>query len=49
VPSLAPAAKHWIAPFRAAFLDVRMEVDALIAEGDTVVGRFRCSGMREVL
>ena len=43
-PGLAPAAKRWIAPFRASFPDVRMEVVDLIAEGDTVVGRFACSG-----
>jgi predicted ester cyclase len=40
---LAPAAKRWIAPFRAAFPDVRIEVVDLIAEGDKVVGRFTCS------
>lgn len=43
-PRLAPAARRWIAPFRASFPDVHMEVVALIAEGDTVVGRFRCAG-----
>ena len=43
-PTLAPAAKRWIAPFRSSFPDVRMEVVDLIAEGDTVVGRFTCSG-----
>ena len=42
--SLAPEAKAWIAPFRASFPDVHMEVIELIAEGDTVVGRFTCSG-----
>lgn len=42
-PTLAPAAKDWIAPFRATFPDVRMEVIDLIAEGDKVVGRFTCS------
>ena len=41
-PELAPAARRWIAPFRAS-LDVRMEVVELIAEGDKVVGRFTCS------
>jgi predicted ester cyclase len=41
---LAPAARRWIAPFRAAFPDVHMEVVDLIAEDDKVVGRFRCSG-----
>jgi predicted ester cyclase len=40
---LAPAARRWIAPFRASFPDVHMEVVELIAEGDKVVGRFTCS------
>lgn len=43
-PTLAPRAKRWIAPFRSSFSDVRMEVVELVAEGDTVAGRFRCSG-----
>ena len=43
-PRLAPAAKRWIAPFRASFPDMRMDVVDLIAEGDKVVGRFTCSG-----
>jgi predicted ester cyclase len=42
-PELAGAAKRWIAPFRASFPDVHMEVLELIAEGDKVVGRFTCS------
>jgi predicted ester cyclase len=42
-PELAPAARRWMAPFRASFPDMRMEVVDLIAEGDTVVGRFTCS------
>ena len=42
-PELAPAARRWIAPFRARFPDVHMEVVELIAEGDQVVGRFTCS------
>ena len=42
-PGLAPAARRWIAPFRASFPDVHMEVVELIAEGDKVVGRFTCS------
>jgi len=40
---LAPAAKRWITPFLASFPDVHMEVVELVAEGDTVVGRFTCS------
>jgi predicted ester cyclase len=41
---LAAGARRWIAPFRASFPDVRMEVVQLVAEGDVVVGRFVCSG-----
>ena len=43
-PSIAGAARRWIAPFRDAFPDVRMEIVELVAERDTVVARFRCSG-----
>ncbi len=43
-PEIAQAAKDWVVPFRAAFPDVRMETVALVGEGDTVVGHFRCSG-----
>jgi predicted ester cyclase len=43
-PRLATAAKRWITPFRASFPDVHMDVVELIAEGDKVVGRFKCSG-----
>jgi predicted ester cyclase len=43
-PRLAQAARAWIAPFQASFPDMRMEIVDLIAEGDQVVGRFRCSG-----
>lgn len=43
-PRLADPAKRWITPFRASFPDVQMEVVELIAEGDKVVGRFKCSG-----
>ncbi len=43
-PQIAQAAKEWVEPFRAAFPDVRMETVALVGEGDTVVGHFRCSG-----
>jgi predicted ester cyclase len=41
---MAPGVRDWIEPFRDAFPDVRMEVVELIAEGDKVVARFRCSG-----
>ena len=43
-PEIADAARRWIAPFRAAFPDVHMEIVELVAEADKVVGRFRCSG-----
>jgi predicted ester cyclase len=42
-PELAGAARRWIAPFRASFPDVHMELVELIGEGDKVVGRFTCS------
>jgi predicted ester cyclase len=43
-PGIAEVAREWVAPFREAFPDVRMETVALVGEGDTVVGQFRCSG-----
>jgi predicted ester cyclase len=42
-PEFASVARRWIAPFRASFPDVHMEIVDLIAEGDKVVGRFTCS------
>jgi predicted ester cyclase len=42
-PEMAPGAHRWIAPFRESFPDVEMEIVDLIAEGEQVVGRFRCS------
>jgi predicted ester cyclase len=42
-PELAAAAKRWIAPFRASFPDVHIEIVELLAEGDKVVARFTCS------
>jgi predicted ester cyclase len=41
---IVEAARHWIGPFRDSFPDFRMEVRDVIAEGDKVVGHFRCSG-----
>jgi predicted ester cyclase len=41
---LAAAAKRWIGPFRASFPDFTMKIIDLVAEGDTVVGYFQCSG-----
>ncbi|MBM7786564.1 ester cyclase [Tenggerimyces flavus] len=42
-PGVADEARAWIGPFRSSFPDVYMETVDLIAEGDQVVGRFRCS------
>ncbi len=41
---LADMAKGWIGPFRGSFPDFTMKIVSLIAEGDTVVGHFQCSG-----
>ncbi len=41
---MARAARRWIEPFRASFPDFEMNIVQLVAEGDTVVARFRCSG-----
>jgi predicted ester cyclase len=46
-PELALAAKRWIAPFRASFPDVYIELVELIAEGDKVVGAFTCSATHQ--
>jgi predicted ester cyclase len=43
-PGMAAAARKWIEPFRVAFPDVEMQTVELVAEGERVVGRFRCSG-----
>lgn len=43
-PQLAPVARKWVEPFLASFSDVHMRVVELVAEGETVVGRFACSG-----
>jgi predicted ester cyclase len=43
-PQLAHGARRWITPFRESFPDVEMQIVDLIAEGEHVVGRFRCSG-----
>jgi predicted ester cyclase len=42
-PELARGARRWITPFRESFPDVEMQIVDLIAEGEKVVGRFRCS------
>lgn len=43
-PELAGQARGWMAPFRASFPDVHMEVVQMVAEGGTVAARFVCSG-----
>ena len=43
-PDGAAAMKEWVEPFRTAFPDVHMKTVQLVAEGDTVVGHFLCSG-----
>jgi predicted ester cyclase len=40
----AQVAKRWVQPFQSAFPDFQMEIVELIAEGDAVVGHFKCSG-----
>ncbi len=40
----AQIAKRWVRPFQSAFPDFEMEVVELIAEADTVVAHFKCSG-----
>ena len=40
----AQVARRWVQPFQSAFPDFEMEIVGLIAEGDRVVGHFRCSG-----
>jgi predicted ester cyclase len=42
-PSMARRWRRWITPFQASFPDMRMKCVQLVAEGDTVVGRFTCS------
>jgi predicted ester cyclase len=46
-PPASQIAKRAYADFRAAFPDWREEIVELVAEGDTVVGRFKCSGTHE--
>ena len=42
-PSMAGRWRRWVAPFQASFPDMRMEIVQLVAEEDTVAGRFGCS------
>ena len=46
-PKLARPTKRSFTAFRAAFPDWRMEIAELVAEENTVVGRFRCSGTNQ--
>jgi predicted ester cyclase len=46
-PGLAEEMKRMIASFRSAFPDWREEIVELVAEGDTVAGRFKCSGTHQ--
>jgi predicted ester cyclase len=46
-PEVAEHAKRAFAAFRLAFPDWREEIVELVAEGNTVVGRFRCSGTHQ--
>jgi predicted ester cyclase len=43
----ARLARRWISPFQKAFPDFRMEIVDLVAEDDTVVAHFKCSGTHE--
>jgi len=40
---MASAVREWFGAFRRSFPDLKMRTVALVAEGDTVVGRFACS------
>ncbi len=40
----ADVARGWVRPFQSAFPDFEMRIVELIAEGDKVVGHFKCSG-----
>jgi predicted ester cyclase len=47
VPKLARPTKRSFTAFHTAFPDWRMEIEELVAEGNAVVGRFRCSGTNQ--
>jgi predicted ester cyclase len=46
-PRAARRVKRLFAEFRSAFPDWHEEIDELVADGNTVVGRFRCSGTHQ--
>ncbi len=43
-PAMTAWVRDWFGAFQASFPDVEMELVELVAEGETVVGRFACSG-----
>jgi predicted ester cyclase len=43
----AELARRWVSPFRGAFPDFQMRLVRLVAEADTVVAHFKCSGTHE--
>jgi predicted ester cyclase len=47
VGQIAAEARRWVGPFLDSFPDFRMQVVEVIAEGDKVVGYFKCSGTHE--
>ena len=46
-PKLAGPIKQPFIAFRSAFPDWRMEIAEIVAEGNTMVGRLRCSGTNQ--
>jgi len=40
----APTVKRWVSPFQSAFPDFDMQIVDLIAEGQSVLAHFKCSG-----
>ncbi len=46
-PQLATQAKQAFSMFRAAFPDWREDIVELVAEGNRVIGRFRCTGTQQ--
>jgi len=46
-PELAEPMKRSFIAFRSAFPDWRMEIAEMVAEGNMVVGRLRCSGTNQ--
>ncbi len=42
-PEMAASARDWFGAFRGSFPDVHMDIVELVADGDTVAGRFECS------